>query len=106
MTKKVLVLGATGLLGSEILYQLSKVAEVDLTASVRDSSSLSTYYQSSSSEILQFDALNFIDSPNVYEIEKYDVVINAIGAIKQIKFKLLKVRNFPGLNNFQKLSQD
>ena len=83
MTKKVLVLGATGLLGSEILYQLSKVAEVDLTASVRDSTSLSTYYQSSSSEILQFDALNFIDSPNVYEIEKYDVVINAIGAIKQ-----------------------
>jgi dTDP-4-dehydrorhamnose reductase len=83
VTKKVLVLGATGLLGSEILYQLSKVAEVDLTASVRDSTSLSTYYQSSSSEILQFDALNFIDSPNVYEIEKYDVVINAIGAIKQ-----------------------
>ena len=83
MTKKVLVLGATGLLGSEILYQLSKVAKVDLTASVRDSTSLSTYYQSSSSEILQFDALNFIDSPNVYEIEKYDVVINAIGAIKQ-----------------------
>jgi len=82
VTKKVLVLGATGLLGSEILYQLSKVAEVDLTAAVRDSTSLSTYYQSNSSEILQFNALNFIDSPSVYEIEKYDVVINAIGSIK------------------------
>jgi dTDP-4-dehydrorhamnose reductase len=83
VTKKVLILGATGILGSEIRYQLSKLYGVDITASVRGSTSLSAYSQSNSIEILEFDALNFINSPNAYVFDDYDVVINAIGAIKQ-----------------------
>jgi len=83
MRKKVLILGATGMLGSEILYQLSKIDEIELTASARDVSSLPVHAQTSNVKFLKFDALNFLSSPHAYDFENYSVVINAIGAIKQ-----------------------
>jgi dTDP-4-dehydrorhamnose reductase len=57
MRKKVLIFGATGMLGSEILYQLSKIDGIELTASTRDISSLFIHTQTSNIKFLKFDAL-------------------------------------------------
>lgn len=83
MKKRILILGATGMLGSEILYQLAMLDDIELTASARDVSRLSTLAQINNLKVLKFDALSFLKSSHAYDFKEYSVVINAIGAIKQ-----------------------
>ena len=81
--KKILVLGATGTLGAEMLHQLSKLNEFDVTGGARNLESLKMFNRNSNVTLLEFDAKNFIASPDSYLFDSFDLIINAIGAIKQ-----------------------
>ena len=83
MTQKILVLGATGVLGSEILHQLSMLNGIEITATTRNKSTAQKFSKSKGIKLHELDVLNFLTSANSYDINNYDVVINAIGAIKQ-----------------------
>ena len=83
MTQKILVLGATGRLGSEILYQLSALNSVEITATARNKGVVQKFSIFQKIKLHELDVLDFLTSPNSYNFNDFDVVINAIGAIKQ-----------------------
>jgi dTDP-4-dehydrorhamnose reductase len=83
MVKKILILGANGVLGSKILYQLSFVNNVQITATTRKTSKFSNSNNSAKINLIELDVLDFLIRPDSYNLGSYDIVINAIGAIKQ-----------------------
>ena len=83
MMKKILILGANGVLGSEILYQLSFVNNLQITATTRKTSKFPNIINSEKINLIELDVLDFLIRPNFYNLGSYDIVINAIGAIKQ-----------------------
>ena len=84
--KKVLVLGATGMLGHTLFYHLSKCGDFDVYATARSLSGLSKWF---SPELLEkvwgnVEAGNFESIIRAVAEIKPDVVINCIGIIKQL----------------------
>jgi dTDP-4-dehydrorhamnose reductase len=73
VSTRVLVLGAGGMLGHQVLKTLS--ADSSLTARGT--------YRTSSGELPALDAEQFLRSPSAYDfIREYDFIINCIGVIK------------------------
>ncbi len=79
------------MLGSEILYQLSMLNGIEVTATVRNKTMTQAISKSKRIKFRELDVLNFLNSPNSYNISNYDVVINAIGAIKQKNISVSKM---------------
>jgi dTDP-4-dehydrorhamnose reductase len=84
---KVLILGATGVLGFELATQVSKFSEIDLTVSARSVVDLGKAINSFSTKIIEFNVEDFMKNPNFYNLDNFDVIVNAIGAIKQKNIK-------------------
>lgn len=77
--KKLLILGATGMLGSAVVKYLSAIPEYEVTATVRSHENKRFLKGIGSVQIVVFDALTMpLDS--IYG--HYDYVINCIGMIK------------------------
>jgi dTDP-4-dehydrorhamnose reductase len=85
-TKKVLILGGTGMLGHTLLTQLSKLEHLDVYATVRSLDGLSNWF---SADLLKkirgnVDADNFDTVIRALASIQPDIVINCIGLIKQL----------------------
>ena len=82
---RILVLGATGMLGSAVLKVLSDDHRFDVWGSARDSSKISFLPTKNAEKVVT--GINVLDSDNLAFIFKKlqpDVVINCIGLIKQV----------------------
>ena len=86
MPRRVLVLGATGMLGASIFRGLAKSAKWEMAATVRDASSAESVIQSvPNAEIVEgVDALRFETVVEAIRDTSPDVVINCIGVVKQV----------------------
>jgi len=84
---KVLILGATGVLGFELAIQASKFSNIDLTISTRSMAEFSVHASNISAKVIEFTVEDFMNRPHSYDFDEFDVIINAIGAIKQKSFK-------------------
>lgn len=86
-TKKVLILGGTGMLGHVLFRQLSRQAEYDVHATVRNYSEAARYF---SPELVKKIRTDSVDADNFDTIIRAlasiqpDIVINCIGLIKQL----------------------
>lgn len=81
---RVLVLGATGMLGSAVLKALSDDSRLDVWGSARDSSKLSLLSAKNTEKVVA--GVNVLDSDNlafIFRKVKPDAVVNCIGLIKQ-----------------------
>ena len=74
-TNRILILGATGLLGNTVIRELSKKPQYEVTGAVRHFD----FIQHLDCTYVQIDA--YSDDPE-YILHGYDVVINCIGIIK------------------------
>ncbi|MDK8463850.1 SDR family oxidoreductase [Marinobacter sp. SS13-12] len=82
---RILVLGATGMLGSAVLKVLSDDSRFDVWGSARDSSKLSLLPEKSTPKIVT--GINVLDSDHlafIFRKVKPDAVVNCIGLIKQV----------------------
>jgi len=79
MTKKILILGVTGMLGNTLFTQLSQNKSIYTYGTVR-----SDRVPNSSNIIKNIDAMNFDSVVNIVTELNPDVIINCIGLIKQI----------------------
>lgn len=82
---RILVLGATGMLGSAVLKVLSDDSRFDVWGSARDSSKLSLLPASNIEKVVT--GVNVLDSDNlalIFRKVKPDAVVNCIGLIKQV----------------------
>jgi dTDP-4-dehydrorhamnose reductase len=84
--KKVLILGATGMLGHTLFTQLSKDNNLDLYATVREARGMNNWFSSDMEKriIAGVDAKDFSTLTTAIDKIKPDVVINCIGIIKQL----------------------
>lgn len=83
MKKNVLLLGASGVLGRQILDTLSKSQEINLSVSFQATQTLEMRNGYPNIEFLVLKLANIFKNPTSFDFRKYDVVINCIGAIKQ-----------------------
>ena len=83
MATNVLLLGSTGVLGSQVLRELSKEEAITLTAAGRE---IPEVYANSKTKFLTLDVGTFLSGQDVLKFREYDVVVNCIGAIKQKGF--------------------
>lgn len=81
--KKILILGANGVLGSEILHQLSCDNNLQITATTRKTNKFPNNVNLEKINLIKLDVSDFLNRPSSYNLGSNDVVINAIGAIKQ-----------------------
>lgn len=86
MPRRVLVLGATGMLGASIFRGLAQSAKWEITGTVRDRESAKSVIQSvPNAKIVDgVDALRFETVVDVIRDTSPDVVINCIGVVKQV----------------------
>lgn len=84
--KRLLILGATGMLGHTLFEQLSRVNDFDVHATARSTEGLPGVFTSRLIERIKgsVDADNFDSILRVLAEVKPDVVINCIGIIKQL----------------------
>ncbi|MCP4221053.1 MAG: SDR family oxidoreductase [bacterium] len=84
--QKILVLGATGMLGHKLFTGLSKYDGLDVYATVRSSDHLDEWFSKELREkaFANVDADHFDSIIQVFGRVKPDVVINCIGIIKQL----------------------
>ncbi|GGK24076.1 dTDP-4-dehydrorhamnose reductase family protein [Aliivibrio fischeri] len=80
---KVIVIGATGMLGYSIFSNLSDSTELDVFGTVRSVHGLEKYFPSMDKLIYGVDIKKFETLETVLEKMRFDVVINCIGLIKQ-----------------------
>lgn len=80
---KVLVIGATGMLGYSIFSNLSELSDLDVYGTVRSVNSLKGFYPSTDKLIPNVDVKDCATLEKVVLAVKPDVVINCIGLIKQ-----------------------
>lgn len=78
-----MLLGSTGVLGSQILRFLASVDNVELTATARQKINPDFLARYSNVKFLNLSVNKIIENPLFFNLSKFDVVINAIGAIKQ-----------------------
>ncbi|MCE0493783.1 dTDP-4-dehydrorhamnose reductase family protein [Vibrio salinus] len=83
---KVLILGATGMLGYSLFSNLSEYDDLEVFGSVRSIEGIEHYYQSNIQKLIFNVDINELDTVNsaIKDITP-DVVINCIGIIKQNK---------------------
>lgn len=85
MAKTVLVLGITGMLGSQVFRALSKDDRYIAHGTMRSLDGLRFFPEESKSRIVtSFDALDQDSLVNVFNRVRPDVVINCVGLIKQL----------------------
>lgn len=86
---KVLILGASGMLGHILLNKMSLRKELEVRGTVRNINSLTNYFKRKHEDRIynNVSAHNMDTVKDVVERFKPDVIINAIGIIKQIKDK-------------------
>lgn len=80
---KVLVIGATGMLGYSIFANLSELSNLDVYGTVRSVNSLESFFPSSDKLIPNVDVKDFETLERAISAVKPNVVINCIGLIKQ-----------------------
>lgn len=80
---KVLVIGATGMLGYSIFSNLSEFSNLDVYGTVRTINGLENFFPSSDKLIPNIDVKDFATLEKAVLGVKPDVVINCIGLIKQ-----------------------
>jgi dTDP-4-dehydrorhamnose reductase len=83
--EKVLVIGASGMLGNAVFRYLSARSDLDVVGSVRSTSSL-RYLPSELHAHLRtnVDALSPDDLVNLFGAEQPEIVINCVGLVKQL----------------------
>lgn len=85
MNKKILVLGASGMLGSAIMRLLSGDESVELIGTVRDSRAMAALPLSLHRYIQKnVDVEDFDSVIRVFDMAMPDIVINCVGIIKQL----------------------
>ena len=86
MKQKVLILGATGMLGHMLFNQLSLHPDFDVYATARTSSGLSQWFSPDLVKKIQTDvyAENFDTIIHAFAFIQPDILINCIGLIKQL----------------------
>ncbi|MGE5474755.1 MAG: dTDP-4-dehydrorhamnose reductase family protein [Ignavibacteriales bacterium] len=84
--KKVLILGATGMLGHTIFDELSKKPDLEVYGTVRDATNMEKYFSHELMENIRdkVDINNFDLVIRTITEVKPDIVINCIGIIKQL----------------------
>jgi len=81
---KVLVLGASGMLGNSVLRFLSKQSGCNVVGTIRSSSSMRHFPKEFISNLhVGVDVLNIDHLIQVFSLVKPDVVINCVGIVKQ-----------------------
>ncbi|MEZ8229348.1 dTDP-4-dehydrorhamnose reductase family protein [Vibrio splendidus] len=80
---KVIVIGATGMLGYSIFSNLSELSNLDVYGTVRTVNGLEKFFPSIDKLIPNVDVKNFETLERTVSTAKPDVVINCIGLIKQ-----------------------
>ncbi|OEF81414.1 dTDP-4-dehydrorhamnose reductase family protein [Vibrio breoganii] len=80
---KVIVIGATGMLGYSIFSNLSELSNLDVYGTVRTVNGLEKFFPSIDKLIPNVDVKNFETLETAVLAVKPDVVINCIGLIKQ-----------------------
>lgn len=80
---KVLVIGATGMLGYSIFSNLSELSNLDVYGTVRSVKGVEHFFPSTDKLIPNIDVKDFETLENALLDTKPDVVINCIGLIKQ-----------------------
>ncbi|HIF9248502.1 TPA: dTDP-4-dehydrorhamnose reductase family protein [Photobacterium damselae] len=80
---KILVVGATGMLGYSIFSNLSESENLDVYGTVRNIKGLEKFFLSDDKLILDIDVNDFKSLERAVTAIKPDVVINCIGLIKQ-----------------------
>ncbi|MEZ8693624.1 dTDP-4-dehydrorhamnose reductase family protein [Vibrio splendidus] len=80
---KVIVIGATGMLGYSIFSNLSELSNLDVYGTVRTVNGLEKFFPSIDKLIPNVDVKNFETLERAVSTAKPDVVINCIGLIKQ-----------------------
>lgn len=80
---KILVLGATGMLGSSIFKFLTSKSNHKVYGTYRDSNSLEYFNAVEVSNLFHFDLVKFKIPQDLFSTIKPDIVINCIGLIKQ-----------------------
>lgn len=87
MKKKIIILGASGMLGHKVFEILSKYTEFDVYGTVTSKSSFNGYlpinFESKIIENIYADKIETIE--NLIQLNNPDIVINCIGIIKQNK---------------------
>lgn len=85
MTEKILVLGASGMLGSAVFNVLSKHGGYAVTGTIRSESWRSFFPGVSADRLISgIDILNHDDSIQLFDTVKPDVIINCVGLVKQL----------------------
>jgi dTDP-4-dehydrorhamnose reductase len=84
--KIIMILGATGMLGHVLMNRLSLRCDLDVYATVRDSSNLEKWFSSDliKKTITDVDADNFDTVIRALASIQPDIIINCIGLIKQL----------------------
>ena len=80
---KVIVIGATGMLGYSIFSNLSESTDLDVYGTVRSVQDLDKFFASTDKLVVGVDVRNFETLESALVEIKPDVVINCIGLIKQ-----------------------
>lgn len=80
---KVIVIGATGMLGYSIFSNLSELSNLDVYGTVRTVNGLEKFFPSIDKLIPNVDVKNFETLERAVSTAKPDVIINCIGLIKQ-----------------------
>lgn len=80
---KVIVVGATGMLGYSIFSNLSECTELDVYGTVRSVEGLEKFFPSKDKLVANVDVNDFKTLERALQNVKPDVVINCIGLIKQ-----------------------
>lgn len=82
---RVLVVGATGMLGHAVFSYLSRTADIEAWGTLRDAAGLTHFPVSSHSRMLpQVDVLDPRSLDRVFDVVRPDAVINCVGVIKQL----------------------
>lgn len=81
---RILVLGATGMLGSAVLKVLSEDSRFVVWGSARDSRKLSLLSVNTEKVVTGINVLDSDNLASIFKMVKPDVVINCIGLIKQV----------------------
>lgn len=85
MAEKVLVLGASGMLGSAVFNVLSKHGGYDVTGTIRSESWRAFFPGYSAYRLISgIDILDHDDSIQLFHTVRPDVVINCVGLVKQL----------------------
>lgn len=82
---RILIVGATGMLGSALHHVLSRDATLEVWGTIRDQSAKRHFDPSSHDRLLAgVDVLNHDSLVGALRVTRPDVVINAVGVIKQL----------------------